>query len=579
MEFNSKVPLLFVFFLFIACCGCTTTSTQPPSTIQAGEPREISGPMTISQPGLYQLKQDVIPTSINKSKSGSCLCFQIRSSDVIFDGMGHVIDGSKINPPCPEWSDGFYVKDQAGNQPKYPNIVIRNVTVSNWQGGIEFHGVHEFTLENVTVTGSNNGISFDGSSNVHLFNNTVTKNAWVGVWGRDNENVVLSGNTITDNRNWGINLNGLIESPVEINLWGRRFFLTPYSTINKNSTSGNSNHIYRNEIGNNRNGGIYIANSEGIIIEENNIHDSRGDGIWLENVDNTKIFGNTIVNSYRAIFLHNCGPDLILTNNTLFGNKQNMEIVNNDESVPLTIIIGTLLVYLLKVLAGTSKIFSKIGSIRIIKRISGKFRDAELRVTSVIPRSRVSAFFEGATTVSILGAVILGGLFTYNTSFGHKAEIFLLLTMIGGIVIVTPKAVQFFVSQRLGMQAEYRMWWGGILIMILTTILLRTVFGQPIRTEVVHEESTDKKKLAFARLAGPLVSILLSSVFLLLYMMKGIFASLALYGLEMSLLSALVLFLPISPMDGEQVYKWNKIVWALLFLPVFIGYGYLLMTI
>ena len=82
------------------------------------------------------------------------------------------------------------------------------------------------------------------------------------------------------------------------------------------------------------------------------------------------------------------------------------------------------------------------------------------------------------------------------------------------------------------------------------------------------------KILALTRLAGPVVSVLLSLVFLLLYLMKGTFASLALMGLEMSLLTALVTFLPISPMDGERVFKWNKLVWIVVFVPILLAYGY-----
>ena len=100
------------------------------------------------------------------------------------------------------------------------------------------------------------------------------------------------------------------------------------------------------------------------------------------------------------------------------------------------------------------------------------------------------------------------------------------------------------------------------------------MFGQPVRTEVVHGESFDMKILALTRLAGPVVSVLLSLVFLLLYLMKGTFASLALMGLEMSLLTALVTFLPISPMDGERVFKWNKLVWIVVFVPILLAYGY-----
>jgi parallel beta-helix repeat protein len=524
------------------------------------------------------------------------MCVNIRSSDVIFDGMGHVIDGKKIKLKC-EWSNSYNAKlcefsygiysSYSNDQPnQFSNIIIRNVTVSNWSEGFRLAGIKNVFLENSVSSDNDCGLRLFLTSNLTMRKNIISNNKGSGIEGIDNEKLTLSENTITHNRNIGIVLNSVTHSYVKIpvpdpvqSIFGNELVLTPFSTIDERTTSGGGHVIHQNTISNNMGDGVILKDSEDNLIEQNRIFDNRGTGIWLDKVDNTTVDSNTIVNSSRAMFLNNCGSNLFLINNTLSGNYEGVETYNYDDSVPLTIIIGTLLVYLFKVLAGTTKIFSKIESTRAVKWISGKLRNTEQRVTSAIQRSRVSVLFEGAIPVSILGAVILGSVFTYNTSFGLKAEIFLLLSVIGGIVIVTPKAVQYFISQRLGIQAEYRMWWGGILIMILTTILLRNVFGQPIRTEVADEETTDKKILAIAMLTGPVVSILLSSVFLLFYLMKGTFASLALYGLEMSLLSALVLFLPISPMDGERVFKWNKIVWALFFFPVLLGYGYILLTI
>jgi len=573
MEFKSKIYIFLVFFLFIAICGCTTTSNPPTSNIDAILPQEIAGPMTISKPGYYQLTQDVVPTNINSSSSGSCLAFRIKSNDVIFDGMGHVIDGGKIDPLCKEWSDGFYIKDQTGN-PNYPNIIIRNLTVSNWQGGIELHGVHEFTVENVTITGSKNGISFDGSSNVYLNNNTITKNLWAGVWGRDNENVIISGNTIIDNQNEGIHLDGQIESPVEINILTKRFFLTPFSTINKNTTTGSKNLIYRNEIRNNKNDGIYIANSEGIIIENNSIFEN-GRGLWLEKVDNTKILGNIIVNNSINIIFKNCGPNIIVSNDTV---SENIKVYNYPESVPVTIIIGTFLVYLLKLIAGTSKVAQKVSSSKVLKRFSDRFKPIEEKISAALNNSKISFILKNNISVSILGACVLGGAFTYTylSSFGLKIEVFAALTFIGGIVLIIPKAVQYLVANKGGMSAEYRLWWGGMLVIFLTTSLLNTVFGLPVRTAIKREDEYEKKNLALTLLIGPLVSLIFSVSFLLLFLMKGTYASLALTGLNMSLLSALVSFLPISPMEGEQVFKWNKLVWVVVFVPIVLAYGYFL---
>ncbi len=57
--------------------------------------------------------------------------------------------------------------------------------------------------------------------------------------------------------------------------------------------------------------------------------------------------------------------------------------------------------------------------------------------------------------------------------------------------------------------------------------------------------------------------------------MGGTYASLAWTGLNMSLLTAVVSFIPLFPMEGERVYKWNKLVWLMVFIPIALAYGYI----
>jgi Zn-dependent protease len=58
---------------------------------------------------------------------------------------------------------------------------------------------------------------------------------------------------------------------------------------------------------------------------------------------------------------------------------------------------------------------------------------------------------------------------------------------------------------------------------------------------------------------------------------NGPYAASALEGLKMSLLSAFVMLLPISPLEGVGIKAWNKYIWTGLFLPVMIAYLCVLM--
>jgi hypothetical protein len=246
--------------------------------------------------------------------------------------------------------------------------------------------------------------------------------------------------------------------------------------------------------------------------------------------------------------------------------------------MPSAAIFGTIIIFLLSVLGGISNVATKLGASRLLKRFSVKFKPTEEKISAALNNLKISFILKNNIAISLLGACVLGGAFTYTylSSFGSKIEVFATLAFIGGIVMIVPRAVQYLAANKEGMSAEYRLWWGGLLVIILTTSLLNTVFGLPVRTAIEREDECEKKYLALTMLAGPLVSMLLSASFLLLFMMKGTYASLALIGLNMSLLSALVSFLPISPMEGERVFKWNKLVWVVVFVPIVLAYGYFL---
>jgi parallel beta-helix repeat protein len=598
---RSFFPVTVILILVLLCSlsGCLQSSPGSTGHVQTSgqqqKPVPVSGPITIRKPGLYQLTGDLTPSVLNKSQPGSkaLVCINILSSDVIFDGMGHVIDGKNIHPKC-EWSStynakvcefsyGIYSSHTKDRPFQYSSIIIRNVTVTNWTTGFHFTGVYDIFLENSKSSENNCGLRVFYTSNITLRNNIIANNRGTGIEGSDNEKLTISGNIIANNQNNGVFLDGLIRTPVEISvprpfqyIFGEQIILYPFTFVNKRLTSGGGHTFKWNLISDNRDG-ISLRSSDDNIIRYNTLRNNQGTGINLNKVDNTSVESNTIINSsYVGISRLNCGLNLVFTNNTFSGNHNDMQSYNWGEEVPLTIIIGTILVYLLKILAGTSKIVQKFESARIYKWIKIKFRLIEKRINKTIRYKRISAYFESLTFVSIFSAIVLGGVFTYSMSFGLKVDVFLALSILGGIVIVIPKAVQYIFARRMEIHAVYRLWWGGIFIMILTTILFRYVFGSPIHSEITNEELLNKKKIIVIKLIGPIVSVILGSIFFLFYLMKITYAPFAVLGLEMSLLFALVWLLPFSPMEGEEIYTWNKFVWAVFFFPVLIGYGYLL---
>jgi len=73
-------------------------------------------------------------------------------------------------------------------------------------------------------------------------------------------------------------------------------------------------------------------------------------------------------------------------------------------------------------------------------------------------------------------------------------------------------------------------------------------------------------------IADPLISLCFAFTCLARISLGGIFATAGAIGFSMNLLTCVYSLLPIKPLDGEGVYKWNKVIWAVFFIPVLVMY-------
>jgi len=581
MELNPKISVFLVFFLLIVFSGCTQISPSISKTVKVNirekTPVPLSDQQIITKPGYYHLVNDVAPLVVSRDSGGACVYFKIRSSDVVIDGMGHVMEGGKIKNPC-TYRYAFLLKDKGGTESRYVNVIIRNVTTSNWTSGVLLYGAHNFLVENTEM--KNNSVAavqMVVSSNIILNNNNFSKNKF-GINAIDSEKTLISNNTLSDSSYHGIMIEGLMmtKDPIEKIFFGRQIRFYPDYWYTLQRTSGGRYIISRNAITNNTLYGIFIGDSTFNVIEENLIgNNSVGiDGVGIENI---VIRNNTIINNRESgIRSFSRGINQVFENNSFSGNKDTIKpkygVFTNVPSSPL---IGTLII-LLNMLIGTANVTTKIVSSRFMKSSTSGW--VEEKISAVMNRLKISSLLNNNMAVSLLGAVILGIVFTifYNLTFGLTPDVLLIFSLIGGIVVVTPKVIQYAIAQRMGIQAVYRMWWGGIFVIMVTLLLpLGQVFGQPVRTAVEHERAYAKKDIALFMVIGPLMNLILSAGFLTMYfVMQGTYASLAWTGLTMSLLAAVVSIIPICPMEGVRIFTWNKLAWLGLFIPILLGYSY-----
>ncbi len=276
-------------FVIFACSGLLISSASA-QTIDTCRVIDTSGTYTLTQ-------------NITHSSSGYCI--EITANNVTLEGDGHVITGTGLST-----SRGIYVHDGSG----VTNVIIKNVTLENWDAGIYFLNVDnsdiadESTIENCTFTDNRYGIYLNNShfNTIHNcnVNNTNYSSPYTdyGVYFINGSNV----NTITGTTIEGYDAGIYIQGGAN------------------NAIKGNSR-IRECGIG------IWAISSSSLAIEDNTIDFIWGDGLYLSGVSNSTIRGNTIL-GYRyqygmkitvGINIHSSSNNLIYNN--FLDNHQNVD--------------------------------------------------------------------------------------------------------------------------------------------------------------------------------------------------------------------------------------------------------------
>jgi Zn-dependent protease len=126
-----------------------------------------------------------------------------------------------------------------------------------------------------------------------------------------------------------------------------------------------------------------------------------------------------------------------------------------------------------------------------------------------------------------------------------------------------------FVARRYGYWAEFRMWPLG-LVLALATSVVGFIFAAPGATYISGTNITGSQNGKIS-LAGPLTNIAVAGVFLPMYFLPGLPNLLGLIGVRINIFLAFFNMLPIGPLDGSKVFRWNTFFWVLAFVPLVVG--------
>ena len=152
--------------------------------------------------------------------------------------------------------------------------------------------------------------------------------------------------------------------------------------------------------------------------------------------------------------------------------------------------------------------------------------------------------------------------------------IIIVYVCVGGITVILHDLAHKISSRRCGCSSEYQFWLLGAVTMLLTAGLFGNVFARPARTIIESEKAPTPEENAMIRIAGPLVSMCVAILSLFLIPLGGIFAIAGSAGFAFNLLDCVYSLLPVTPMDGKDVFTWNRWVWAAVYFPLIIFYLY-----
>ena len=166
------------------------------------------------------------------------------------------------------------------------------------------------------------------------------------------------------------------------------------------------------------------------------------------------------------------------------------------------------------------------------------------------------------------------GLIVGDVTPDFFAYLFLLSILTVGPGFVFHELSHKFVAQRYGFWAEFRMW-PQMLVLALITSLLGWIFAAPGATYISGTNiSTDENgKISFA---GPLMNILIALLFVpFLLFGQGFLGDLGYIGVPINIFLATFNMVPFGPLDGSKVFKWNKPIWVVVFVPLVVSLVFL----
>ncbi len=178
----------------------------------------------------------------------------------------------------------------------------------------------------------------------------------------------------------------------------------------------------------------------------------------------------------------------------------------------------------------------------------------------------------------VFALVILTFAFAYAKSQTLDEILIVIPTILATSIIV--EFVKNFaieaIARKQGVWTEHRLWYFGLATFLFSTIVFRVPFSSPSRN-IHYSQKFTKRSLGLVSATSVFLGFIFAVIFA--FILVSGFTLIGSIGLVMSLTMAFFEALPIPPMNGKDIYDWNKLVWVGLFMATFALYMLCLLLI
>jgi PKD repeat protein len=221
--------------------------------------------------------------------------------------------------------------------------------------------------------------------------------------------------------------------------------------------------------------------------------------------------------------------------------------------------------------AKLAKFFADLFGGHAVEKISA----AEIERRGIAARMSKHRYFGlSAMELIIIEAAII--MIALAFVLADRAELSLTTVLIyiavGAISVILHDFAHRYFATKHGCDADIQFWSLGTIVMFLTAWLYGNAFAQSYRNLVKRPGEDNAREMGIEMVSGPGISIILMLIFLAIIPLGDLWAIAGGVGFMINLITAVYSLMPIETMDGLAIWRWNRAVYLMLFIPLIAFY-------